>query len=195
MEILGIDSRWLYLGLVGLVVLERVGELILTRRNAARLRTRGGFDVGRGHFLPMALLHGGLLAAAPLEVLLLDRPLIPPLAITMVPLVTATMALRYWAVSTLGDRWTAQVWVVPGEAPVEGGPYRWLRHPNYVAVIGEVALLLIHSAWGTALAFSIANAVLLRVRIRVEEEALENASGYLGTLGDLPRLVPGSRRS
>ncbi len=164
------DSRWLYVGLIGLVVLERLVELVLTERNARRLRARGGFEVGRTHFLPMALLHTGLLIAAPLEVFRLDRPWVPSLGIVMLLLLAGTMALRYWAITSLGDRWTTRVFVVPGEAPVAKGPYRWLRHPNYLAVITEVAVLpLVHGAWWTALAFSIGNALVLRTRIRVEE--------------------------
>ena len=194
MTILGVDSRVLYLGLIGLVVVERLAELILTRRNAARLRARGGFEAGQAHYPAMVVLHTGLLVAAPLEVWMMDRPLIPPLAIAGLVTLVATMSLRYWAITTLGDRWTTQVFVVPGEAPVRGGPYRWLRHPNYLAVLVEVAALpLIHTAWWTALAVSLGNAWVLRVRIRAEERALEECSDYLDSLGELPRLVPGRR--
>ncbi len=174
--------------------LERLVELALTERNAARLRARGGFEVGRAHFLPMALLHTGLLVAAPLEVFRLDRPFHPALGTVMLVLLAGTMALRYWAISSLGDRWTTRVFVVPEEPPAVKGPYRWLRHPNYLAVIVEVAVLpLVHTAWWTALAFSAANALMLRTRIRVEEEALETHSDYFETLGDRPRLVPGGK--
>ncbi|MEM7353688.1 MAG: isoprenylcysteine carboxylmethyltransferase family protein [Acidobacteriota bacterium] len=188
------DTRWLYIALIGLVVLERLAELVITERNARRLRARGGFEVGREHFLPMALLHTGLLVAAPLEVFYLDRPFIPAFGLAMLVLVLATMGLRYWAISSLGDRWTARVFVVPEEPPSVGGPYRWLRHPNYLAVIVEVAVLpLVHMAWWTAVFFSISNAFMLRTRIRVEEQALEESSAYLDVLGDRPRLVPGSK--
>ena len=192
MTIFGIDTRLLYLAFIGLVVLERLAELILTRRNAARLRARGGFEVGRAHYLPMVILHTGLLIAAPLEVWTLERPWIPALGIAALLVMVATMALRYWAIISLGDRWTTQVFVVPGEAPVQRGPYRWLRHPNYLAVILEVAAMpLIHTAWWTALVASIVNARVLKTRIRAEEKALEQNSEYLATLGELPRLVPG----
>jgi methyltransferase len=102
------------------------------------------------------------------------------------------MALRYWAISTLGDRWTTRIFVVPGEPPVVGGPYRYLRHPNYLAVIAEVAALpLVHTAWLTAGLGSLANALVLRARIRAEEAALSQASDYLEKLGGRPRFVPG----
>lgn len=185
------DTRWLFLGLIGLVVLERLLELVITERNARKLRARGGFEVGRAHFVPMALLHTGLLVAAPLEVFGFDRPFIPALGGAMFLAVVGTMVLRYWAITSLGDRWTTRVFVVPDEPPVAKGPYRWLRHPNYLAVIVEVAALpLVHSAWWTAIAFSLGNALVLRTRIRVEEEALGANSDYQGTLGDRPRILP-----
>ena len=185
------DSRHLFLAVLAFVVLERVVELVLTRRNAARLQKRGGIEVGATHFLPMAILHTALLIAAPAEVFLLDRPWmtwVSPLALLTV---AATMGLRYWAIASLGDRWTARVFVVPGEPPVVRGPYRWLRHPNYLAVILEVAALpLVHGAWLTALVCSIVNAFVLRTRIRVEETALEEASDYLERFADKPRFLP-----
>ncbi len=189
-----LDSRWLYLGLVALVALERLVELIISRRNAARLAARGGFEAGREHYPVMVVLHTGLLVAAPLEVFLFGRPLVPLLAAAMLGLLAATMALRYWVIATLGDRWTTRVYVVPGEAAVRRGPYRYLRHPNYLAVVLEIAALaMIHTAWMTALAFSLGNALVLRRRIRVEEEALDAHSDYRDSLGELPRLVPRSR--
>jgi methyltransferase len=90
----------------------------------------------------------------------------------MLVLVAAT-ALRWWTLATLGERWTTRVLVVPGEELVRAGPYRWLRHPNYLVVVMEIAAIpLVHCAWLTAGVFSIANLVLLRERIRVEDEAL-----------------------
>lgn len=186
------DSRELYLGLILIIVFERLGELLLTRRNAARLLARGGFAAGEAHYPAMVLLHTAILVGAPLEVYLLGRDFLPWLGLPMLALVGGTMALRYWAISTLGDRWTTRILVVPGEPPVTGGPYRFVRHPNYLAVIVEVAALpLVHSAWLSALLFSLANAAVLRLRIRAEEAALARASAYLEKLGDRPRFLPG----
>lgn len=190
-----LDSQTAYLVLMGLVVLERLVELVITQRNARRLRARGGVAVGDSHFPAMVLLHTGLLVAAPAEVLLLGRPWIPALGWTALAVVAATMALRYWAIATLGDRWTTRIFVVPGEGPVTGGPYRYLRHPNYLAVVLEVAALpLVHTAWLTAAVASVLNAWMLRVRIAAEEAALEEAAPYFDALGDRPGLVPSKRK-
>lgn len=187
------DTKTAFLGLIALVVLERLVELVITRRNARHLEARGGFEVGRGHFGVMALLHTTFLIAGPLEVWLLDRPFLPVVSFVALGLLTLTMALRYWAILSLGDRWTARVFVVPGEPPVVRGPYRYLRHPNYLAVIVEIAALpMVHGAWITALTFSLANAVMLRTRIGVEENALADHSDYRQTMGPRARFLPGS---
>ena len=92
------------------------------------------------------------------------------------------LALRWWTLATLGKRWTTRVLVVSGEELVSSGPYRWLRHPNYLVVVMEIAAIpMVHCAWLTALVFTIANLILLRERIRVEEGALSRlASGGIG---------------
>lgn len=169
------DSRLLFTLLVALVAGVRLLELAISRRNVARLRARGGHEVGRGHYPVMVLLHAGILISCVAEVWLLDRPFLPALGWPMIALVAATMVLRWWVIFTLGDRWTTTVWVVPGEPPVTGGPFRWLRHPNYLAVAVELfALPLVHTAWCTSLLFGGADLVLLAHRIRVEEGALED---------------------
>ena len=176
---------------------ERLFEVALSRRNARRVLARGGVEVeSRSFYAAMVALHGLLFLAAPLEVVRLERPFRPALAAAATAAVVAAMALRYWAVATLGDRWNTRVIVVPGEPAAAGGPYRWLRHPNYLAVVIEMAALpLVHGAWITALAWSAASAVLLALRIPREEAALARFSDYAARLGDRPRLVPGRRRA
>lgn len=189
------DSRYLYLALIGAVAGERLVELVLSERHRRRALARGGVESGQGHYPWMVLVHTLFLIAAPAEVFLLDRPAIPALAIPMLLLVLATMGLRYWAVVTLGEHWNTRVVVVPGMTAVARGPYRFLRHPNYVAVTVEIAALaLVHTAWLTALIFSLANAILLRVRIAAEERALAAHAQYEAVLGARPRFVPSWRR-
>jgi len=159
--------------LVALVGLERIAELVVSTRNAAWSRERGGVETGLGHFPFMVVLHIGLLVGALVEAWV-RRPDVPSLlAWSMLALVLASQALRWWCIATLGRRWNTRVIVVPGLAPVRSGPYRFLSHPNYVAVVVEgVALPLVHAAWITAVVFTILNAGLLAVRIRAEDAAL-----------------------
>lgn len=159
--------------LVALVGLERVAELVVSVRNAAWSKERGGVESGLGHFPFMVVLHTGLLVGALVEAWV-RRPDVPSaLAWSMLGLVVASQALRWWCIGTLGRRWNTRVIVVPGLPPVTGGPYRLMRHPNYVAVVVEgIALPLVHAAWITALVFTVLNAGLLAVRIRVEDRAL-----------------------
>ncbi len=188
-EILGVDTRIFYLALVGLIVLERLVELAITRRNLSWALAQGGVEVGDGHYPWMVALHSTLLISCPAEVWLLDRPFVPGLALAMSILLASTMGLRYWAIATLGKRWTTRVVCVPGLPVVTGGPYRWLRHPNYLAVVIEVlALPLIHTAWMTAILFSLANLFVLRARIAVEEAALDRYNDYRASFpGARPR--------
>ena len=166
-------SAWLFTALVALVGLERVAELVVSNRNVAAARAAGGVERGLGHYPVMVVLHTGLLVGAVAEVWAADRPFVPWLGWPMLALAVASQALRWWCIRTLGGAWSTRVVVVPGARLVTSGPYRWLRHPNYVAVVVEgFALPLVHTAWATAVVFTLANAALLRVRIRCENAAL-----------------------
>lgn len=170
-------SQLAFLGLIVAIAAERLAELVVNRRHQRRLVARGAYEAGRRHFPVMVALHTGLLVAAPAEAILLDRPFLPWLGWPMLALVVATTAMRWWVIRLLGDRWTIRVWVLPGAPLVTGGPYRFLRHPNYLGVAVEVfALPLVHTAWWTALAFGLGNLWLLAHRIRVEDRALAGAS-------------------
>jgi methyltransferase len=159
--------------LVSAVALERLAELVVARRNERWSRARGAVETGAGHYPVMVVLHTGLLAGALLEVWLADRPFVPALGWPMFVLVLASQGLRWWCITTLGRQWNTRILVVPGLARVTGGPYRVLPHPNYVAVVVEgAALPLVHTAWITAVAFTLLNAVLLRARITAEDAAL-----------------------
>lgn len=183
-----------FVALLAAVALERGAELALSVRNARRAFARGGLEVeGRGAYAAMVGVHALFLPAAAFEAFVLDRPFRPALAAAMAALVAASMALRWWAIATLGDRWNTRVIVVPGEPAVAAGPYRLLRHPNYVAVTVEMfAIPLVHTAWGTALVWSVASALLLARRIPLEERALELYNDYRARLGDRRRFLPGA---
>jgi methyltransferase len=163
--------------LVVLVGLERLAELVVSKRNAAWSLARGGVESGFSHYPPMVVLHTGLLVGALVEAYV-RRPHVPSaLAWSMLLVVVLSQALRWWCIATLGRQWNTRVIVVPGMAPVRRGPYAVMPHPNYVAVVLEgIALPLVHACWITAVAFTVLNAALLTVRIRVENAALATLS-------------------
>ncbi len=187
-----LTSTVLYVALIAAVGLERVVELVISRRNAAWALERGGKEYGAAHFPFMAMLHTGFFIAAVVEVVALDRPFSLLLGGPMLVLAVGAQAIRYWAIATLGRRWNVKVIVIPDAPAVDRGPYRFLKHPNYLAVIVEgFALPLIHGAWITALVFSVANAWLLTVRIRCEERALTEHNHYDSALAGRARILPG----
>ncbi|MGL4340315.1 MAG: isoprenylcysteine carboxyl methyltransferase family protein [Rhodoglobus sp.] len=162
--------------LYGLLILatsgERLYELSVSKRNAVAAFARGGIEYGRRHFPWMIVLHTGLLLACIGEVLLVRRPFIPELGWPMLVVVLLCQLGRYRIIHLLGSQWNTRVIVVPGTARVSRGPYRWawLAHPNYLIVAVEgVALPLVHTAWVTAVLFTILNAVLL-LGFRIPEE-------------------------
>ena len=165
-------SAW-YTVLVALVAIERLAELVVAKRHLAWSRERGGREFGLSHYPFMVVLHTGLLVGCLLEVGLGHRSFHGALGWPMLALVIASQALRWWCIRTLGNQWNTRVVIVPSLSRVTGGPYRLLPHPNYVAVVIEgFALPLVHTAWVTALVFTVLNALLLRVRIRTENQAL-----------------------
>lgn len=158
------------------MIAQRIGELAMSARHIPRVRARGGREYGRKHFPFIVAVHTLFPIALILE--LARFGVHPPrywpvwLAIWLL-----AQALRYSAIRALGDRWNVRVWVIPGLAPVASGPYRWLRHPNYVAVVAEfIAVAMLFGAWRTAVGISLLNAVALAVRIRCENDALQRAA-------------------
>ncbi|MBL8692082.1 MAG: hypothetical protein JNL04_23450 [Rhodospirillaceae bacterium] len=159
--------NWLY-PVIGLVALQRLAELLWSRRNERRLRAAGGVETGHGHYPFFVVLHTAWLAAQ----LLFIAPETVPDPI-LIGVYAALQGLRIWTVASLGRFWTTRILTLPGAPLVRRGPYRWIRHPNYAIVIAEIALLpLAFGAVAIALIFSAANLILLTVRIRAEEAVL-----------------------
>ncbi len=166
-----------YVLLVLAVAVERLAELVVARRNLAWSLERGGVEFGASHYPVMVVLHTGLLVGCLVEVFVLDRPFIPALGWPMLAIVIAAQGLRWWCITSLGPQWNTRVIVIPGAQRINGGPYRLIPHPNYVAVVAEgIALPLVHSAWITALTFTVLNALLLSRRISIENSALARLS-------------------
>jgi len=154
--------------IVALVAVERIAELVRARRNTRALLARGGVEVGAGHYPLLVLLHGAWLAA-----LLYVVPADTAPSWGWLGVFVLLQALRVWVLASLGPYWTTRIITLPGAPLVRSGPYRFLRHPNYVVVVAEIAVLpLVFGAWRIALVFSALNLALLAWRIRVEQQAL-----------------------
>ena len=155
--------------LVGLPAALRLGELAWSARNTRRLKTRGAVEAGARHYSLFVVLHGGWLLA----MLLLINPATPA-SPWLLGLYGLLQLARLWVIVSLSERWTTRVIVLPDEPLVRRGPYRWVRHPNYLVVVAEIAVApLVFGAWELAVVFSGLNAALLSHRIRVENAALE----------------------
>jgi methyltransferase len=162
---------------VGLVGLQRLLELALSRRNERLLRARGAVERGRGHYRLLVALHILWLLSTLAEGFL-RGPALPAYWPIPLALFLLVQPLRYWAIFTLGQHWNTRILVVPGAKLVRRGPYKYFKHPNYVVVAVEVLTLpLIFGAWITAVVFSMLNAALLYVRVREENRALAELAG------------------
>lgn len=174
------------------LVAQRLWEVRLSRRHERALRSAGAIEHAAGQMPWMVALHAGWLIASLLEVWLLARPFLLALFLPALVLFALGQALRIAAMRSLGERWTVRV-ITPtrGEAPVQSGLYRYVRHPNYLGVALEIAAFpLLHGAYLSALVFSLLNALLLRTRIRAEERALCATSRYAALFAQAPRFVP-----
>ena len=157
--------------LIPLVILQRIWELRIAKRNQKQLAQKGAVEVGRGHYPAIVTMHTLWFVSMIAEIMFLLRP-ISPFWIGLLIIFLGAQGLRYWTIRTLGNRWTTRVFVLPGEKPVTSGPFRYLRHPNYLAVVTEFLVLpLLFGCYVTAITFSVVNGILLSIRIRAEEKA------------------------
>ena len=158
-------DQLLIAGLLLLATLQRLIELVIANRNTRALLAEGAYEVGRGHYPAIVFLHAAWLAVLWAFLLAGLTQLVPWAAIAYL----AVQGLRLWSLLSLGRYWTTRIIVVPNAPLVRKGPYRFLRHPNYVVVVLEIALLpLALGSWPLSLGFSIVNAILLAWRIRAE---------------------------
>ena len=172
-------SHWIGMGpamLLAVMIGQRLGELYLTARNLPYIRSRGGVEYGRSHFPLIVAVHVLFPILFVIELTHHDtRP--SPIWVFWLFLFVAAQVLRYAAILALGQRWSTRVFVIPNMPPVRTGPYRWLRHPNYVAVVLElIAAPMLFGAWRTAIVIGVLNAIALAVRIRCENDALQRAA-------------------
>jgi len=165
-----VSAVWL---LVGLVALQRLAELAYAARNTRRLLAEGGREAGAGHYPLIAGLHVAWLASIVIHV-----PPETPVHWPLLGLFLVLQGLRLWVLASLGRFWTTRIVTVPGRPLVRRGPYRFCRHPNYMIVVAEIAVLpLVFGAWEIAVIYSALNIALLAYRIRVEDRAIEARRG------------------
>lgn len=185
-------SERAYMVLLAALAGERMFELFLSRRNALRAFARGAVEAGHGHFVAMAAFHALFIASCVTESIFTNRAIAPLVSIAALAIAAGAQVLRYAAVITLGDRWNTRIIVMPGASPVTRGIYRWVRHPNYVAVALELAAIpMIRGCWITAAAFTAGNAVMMAIRIPAEERAL--GAVYAQAFAGVPRFFPRMR--
>ncbi len=159
--------------LLVLVAIERIIELVVSKRNLRWSFSQGGIEFGRSHYKYMVVIHIFLLLGSLLEVWIVRPILNPLLSWTMFGFAIGSQVLRWWCISTLGRRWNTLVVIIPGMPAIQDGPYKWLKHPNYVAVVIEgFALPMVGFAWRTALIFTFLNIFVLTARLKSENAAL-----------------------
>ncbi|MCL7747618.1 isoprenylcysteine carboxyl methyltransferase family protein [Halalkalibacter alkaliphilus] len=174
------------------VVVQRVVEVVIANRNAKWIKSQGGYEVGKDHYKQIVALHTMFFVSLLIEVSVIDRSFVLWSVIPLLVFLLAQMG-RVWALSSLGRFWNTRIMVLPGAKVIAKGPYRYLRHPNYVIVVTEIACLpLIFQAYWTAIAFTIINAFVLSVRIKMEEAALEEATNYQEVFEKHKRFIPSS---
>jgi methyltransferase len=184
-------STIFFLIIAGAVGACRLIELRISRAHMRAMAARGAEPLAEQVFPAMVALHTGILFGAVIEVLALSRPFILELAVPAVALVVLANALRFWVIASLGPLWNVRVVPSMAMGVVTSGPYRFVRHPNYVAVFVELlALPLIHGAYITSLAGALFHVAVLRRRIATEEAMLMADEGYRRAFQHKPRFLP-----
>jgi methyltransferase len=185
-------SVYLFLGLLLAVGLLRLVEMRISKQHQKEMAARGAAKVDEPKFRWMVLLHTAVLLGAALEVVFLKRSFLPWLAAPMFAIFLAANALRWWVIRSLGAHWNVQVVDSTRLGVVTSGPFRYVRHPNYAAVFSELlALPLIHTAWITAIAGTIAHVGVLAQRLSTEERVLFANPDYRAAMSGKPRFLPG----
>jgi methyltransferase len=184
-------SETAFVALLVAVGLGRLVEMRLSRRHQRALAERGARREPEPGFAAMVALHTGILVASAVEVVALRRPFLPALGVPALVVFTLANALRWWVIATLGPHWNVQVVGSLSLGVVTGGPYRYVRHPNYVAVFVELlALPLVHGAWLTAVVGAALHVLVLRRRLALEEAVLHADDAYRAAMSAKPRFVP-----
>ena len=163
---------------ISIVILQRLVELIIAKRNEKWMRGQGAYEAGAAHYPVMVSMHIAFFIVLLAEVFLFERALSPVWILFLAIFLTA-QAARIWCLTSLGKYWNTKIIILPGADVVRKGPYKWVRHPNYVIVATELLVLpILFSAYFTAIIFSLLNVWMMSVRIPTEEKALKEATNY-----------------
>jgi methyltransferase len=187
---MGIGVSEMFYGVIVFVIIQRVVELFIAKRNEKWIKNKGGIELGQRHYNLIVAIHILFLVSLVSEVFLLKKELISFWQILVI-LFVFTQGLRIWAITSLGRFWNTKILVLPNATIKSKGPYQFLRHPNYVVVALEILILpLLFSAWATAIVFTIVNALILAVRIPEEEKALMAHTNYKDVFATKSRFHP-----
>lgn len=168
----------LFLIIISIVIIQRLIELFVAKRNEKWMLSQGAFEAGAAHYPVMVAMHITFFASLLIEVTVFDRPLSPIWLLFLIVFILA-QAFRVWCLYSLGKFWNTKIIILPGANVIQKGPYRFIRHPNYVVVAIELLVLpLLFSAYFTAVIFTLLNIGMLSIRIPVEEKALNEVTDY-----------------
>lgn len=157
---------------LSVIIVQRILELILSKRNENYLKSQGAIEHDKNGYKYIVLMHNLFFISFLLEFTLLERELNQYWGILLIIFIF-TQLLRYWAIFSLKKRWNTKIFVLPNTEVINSGPYKYYKHPNYIAVIVEIAVIpLLFSCYYTAIVFSILNLIVLKRRVRIEEKAL-----------------------
>ncbi|MCR8993389.1 isoprenylcysteine carboxyl methyltransferase family protein [Brevibacillus laterosporus] len=181
----------IFLLVIMIVIYQRCTELVIARRNARYIKEAGGYEVAAGHYKWIVSLHVVFFVSLIGEVLLHVSTVSIPFYFWPFCVFCLAQLLRIWSMRSLGYFWNTRIFVLEGKKPVIHGPYRYIRHPNYLVVLIEGGMLpLTFGAWKTAVIFTVAQAIVLSVRITAEEEALQKAYKYEAWMKEKGRFIP-----
>ena len=167
-----------FLSVIGFVIVQRIVELFIARNNEVWMRSQGAYEVGASHYPFMVAIHIGFFISLIFEFVILDRSLSANFLLFLVIFLGLQM-MRVWVISSLGRFWNTKIIVLPGAHVVNKGPFRLLKHPNYVVVSCEIFIIpLMFGAYFTALVFTLLNLIILSIRIPIEEAALREVTDY-----------------
>jgi methyltransferase len=179
-----------YLFLI-IIIVQRVSELFIARRNETYMKSMGGEEHGRDHYPLIVAVHLLFLLSFTIEVIVFNKE-VSPLWMMILPIILITQIIRYWAVFSLGPFWNTKIIIVPDLEVVAKGPYRFMRHPNYLVVAVEILFLpIFFQAYATAILFTVLNAAILTIRISAEEKALMQHTDYKKSFINKRRFIPG----